>query len=333
VIELARVLSEYPPPVATARWDSLGPAGGFSGARVWRGRPAAGGELCLKAHAPGADPGRLERTIHHWMTVARTAGLDFVPRVETTRGGRTVVETNSRAWEVTEWMPGTADFHANPTDARLLAAVEALARLHEVWSRLPTGGPAPCPAIERRRRALESWSELVASGWQPRPTPADPVALPVETAWTRLPPSVARALAALARWRTAPVPVQPCLCDVWHDHVLFTGDRVTGLIDYGAAKIDHVAVDLARLLGSLIPAEPERMAMAVRAYQELRPLPQPELVELLDWTGAVVGVTNWLRWLYHDGRPYPDRNAVAARVATLVQRLTAESPRTAVRGL
>ena len=56
---------------------------------------------------------------------------------------------------------------------------------------------------------------------------------------------------ALATWAERPLPLQPCLCDVWHDHVLFEGDTVTGVIDYGGAKIDHVAVDLARLLGSM----------------------------------------------------------------------------------
>jgi Ser/Thr protein kinase RdoA (MazF antagonist) len=129
-----------------------------------------------------------------------------------------------------------------------------------------------------------------------------------------------QARADLAAWRHRPVPVQPCLCDVWHDHVLFAGDRVTGLIDYGAAKVDHVAVDLARLLGSLIPGEPDRMAMAVQVYRGIRPLLHPELVGLLDWTGVVVGVTNWLRWLYHDGREYPDRPAVALRLGQLIRR-------------
>jgi homoserine kinase type II len=256
------------------------------------------------------------------MLTARTAGLPFVPRVESTRNGRTVVEAAGRVWDVTEWMPGRADFHANPTDARLFAAVEAVARLHEAWSRFTPPGPVPCPAVERRWRALGEWDHPVAAGWRPRPTPDDLVAPHAEIAWDRLPALVARARAALVPWLQVPVPVQPCLCDVWHDHVLFDGDRVTGLIDYGAAKVDHVAVDLARLLGSLVPGEPDRMTAAVRAYQRIRPLPQPELVELLDGTGVVVGVTNWLRWLYHDGRTYPDRSAVARRVGELVRRFS-----------
>src|SRR4051794_11024682 len=127
--ELGRVLSAYPPTVRTAQWAPLGSAGGFSGARVWRGRTGSGGELCLKTHAPGADADRLERPVHRWMIAARTAGLQFIPRLEPTRDARTVVEAGGCVWDVTEWMPGRADFLANPTDARLFAAVEAVARL------------------------------------------------------------------------------------------------------------------------------------------------------------------------------------------------------------
>lgn len=320
-LDLRRVLSAYPPWAENAQWAALGSAGGFSGSRVWRGLTADGSELCLKAHPPAADADRLEWTIHRWMVAGRVARLAFVPQLFSTREGRTVVRVAGRAWEVTEWIPGDADFHANPTDARLAAAVEAVARLHDVWSRSTPVRSEPCPAVERRWNALEEWSRLIASGWRPRPTTDDPVGSHAEAAWSRLPGLVSRSVAELGLWRNVRVPVQACLCDVWHDHVLFAGDRVSGLIDYAGAKVDHVAVDLARLLGSLVPDEPYRVARALRAYTNVRPLPNPELVKLLDRTGVVVGLTNWLRWLYRDGRCYPDRTAVARRIAELVRRL------------
>jgi homoserine kinase type II len=315
-IAVSRVAPAFPK-AASARWKMLDSAGGFSGARIWRGKAGAQ-TFCLKAHPRGADAGRL-RTVHRWMTQARGAGLDFVPAVERTRDGHTVVETAGRPWDVIAWMPGRADFHADPSEARLSAAAAALARLHAAWAvSLP---PLPCPAIARRQLALAEWDQLVRAGWRPRIPAGDPVRPHAEAAWNLLPAAVAQATAALVPWLKRPVPVQPCVCDLWHDHVLFEGERVSGVIDYGAAKVDHVAVDLARLLGSLIPDDAARTGAALRAYESSRPLPQPELVAVLDRTGVVGGVVNWLRWLYHDEREYLDQEAVAERLAALVRRL------------
>jgi homoserine kinase type II len=317
---LARqVAAAYGPAVAGADWAALGSAGGFSGARVWRGVAADGRAFCLKAHGPAADREWLEHGIHHWMRRARAAGFEFVPQVERTRSDRTVVAAGGRVWEVTTWMPGKADFCRDPSDGRLFAAVRAVAHIHGAWAAAGTLGS--CPAVVRRWKALRAWEELVRGGWRPRFEADDPVRPHAEAAWGLLPPVLADVWPAILYWLHEKVRSQPCLCDVWHDHVLFDGDRVTGVIDYAAAKFDHVAVDLARLLGSLVPDDPARTEAALRAYEAILPLPEPELVALLDRAGVVVGVTNWLRWLYHDGRPFPDRRAVAARLEGLVGRL------------
>ncbi|HJZ90526.1 MAG TPA: phosphotransferase [Gemmataceae bacterium] len=313
------VVAAYSPSVAAARWTSLGHAGGFSGSRLWRGVGADGREFCLKAHPPAADPERLERVVHRWMEIARSAGLDFVPAVERARGGGTVVYHDGRAWEVTAWMPGRADFRDRPTDARLSAAITAIAQIHSAWSE--TQPPSPCPALVRRWRALLDWEELLTAGWRPRFDGADPVRPHAEAAWTLLPTVLPAVWPPLMHWLRQPVPTQPCLCDVWHDHVLFNGERVTGVIDYAAAKVDHVAVDLARLLGSLVPGDRKRMDVGLRVYASVRPIPHPELVPLLDWTGTIVAAVHWVRWLYHDGREFADRAAVANRVAEVVRRM------------
>ena len=87
-------------------------------------------------------------------------------------------------------------------------------------------------------------------------------------------------------------------------------------------KIDHVAVDLARLLGSLVGDDANQRAAALDAYRRLRPLTRAEeaLVQALDETGVVVGLANWLKWLYREQRAYDDRAAVARKLAELVER-------------
>jgi Ser/Thr protein kinase RdoA (MazF antagonist) len=119
------------------------------------------------------------------------------------------------------------------------------------------------------------------------------------------------------------LPLQSCLCDVWHDHVLFEGDTVTGLVDFGGVKTDHVAVDLARLLGSLVEDRAELRAAGLEAYRRIRPLSllEEELISVLDETGTLVGLMTWLKWLYVDIRPFENRASAARRVQALVDRV------------
>ena len=105
---------------------------------------------------------------------------------------------------------------------------------------------------------------------------ADPARPAAERAWRVLPHWIDTIPDLLTRWTARTWPLQPCLCDVWHDHVLFDGDRVTGLVDYGAVKIDHPAVDVARLLGSLVGDDAEGWAAGLTAYREVRPFSAEE---------------------------------------------------------
>jgi hypothetical protein len=108
--------------------------------------------------------------------------------------------------------------------------------------------------VRRRLQRHADWVALLRSGWRPRFDQVPPeVASWAGRAWEAI-RQYSDIPQRLAPWCHRPVPLQPCLCDSWHDHVLFESDAVTGLIDYGSAKIDHVAVDLARMLGSLMAA-------------------------------------------------------------------------------
>jgi len=117
--------------------------------------------------------------------------------------------------------------------------------------------------------------------------------------------------------------LQLCLCDIWHDHVLFEDNTVTGFVDYGGVKIDHVAVDLARLLGSMVEDRADLRTAGLEAYQRIRPLSlqEEELVSVLDETGTLVGLITWLKWLYVDSKQFDVRAAAARRLQMLVKRV------------
>jgi Ser/Thr protein kinase RdoA (MazF antagonist) len=314
---LDSVLANFSPELWAASWTPLGSAGGFSGARIWRGTLPDGRSFALKAFPVDFDAHRLDQ-VHRWMTAARATGLEFVPTIERCGGDRTIAECDGRCWEIASWMPGSADFHANPSDIRLIAAVTAVARIHKSWKETRV---APCPAVLRRWQALRDWEVLVRSGWRPRFESADPIAPHAKAAWNCLPARVVEARQSLFSWLDRPLTLQPCIGDVWHDHILFEGDRVSGIVDYAAAKMDHVAADLARLLGSLIEGDALRSETAIKAYSAVRVLSNVELIPILDRSGVVASVANWLRRLYFDNEPVADRAAVAARLSKLVRQL------------
>jgi len=302
--------------------QELGNRGGFSGACLWRVE-TGDRSYCLRAWPPGDPTPERLGWLHGLMAGARAAGLEFVPHV-VPAGSRSFMAEAGRLWDLTAWLPGRADFHQQPTPARLRAACVALARLHRVWAgALPIHGP--CPALERRRRGAEAWLALVSAGWRPcfPASDGDPVRPWAEQAWSLAATWVARVPTLLAPWVGRPFALHPCLCDVWHDHVLFEGDAVSGIVDYGSVKNDHAAVDLARLLGSLAGDDDAGWDAAFAAYAAICPLTSDEraLTRVLDRTGTILGAVNWLRWLYHDGRTFDDRQLVAERLAGLVRRI------------
>lgn len=318
-----RVLSCYAVTNAGYALISLGNRGGFSGAQLWRVE-GKNQQCCLRAWPPdGPSLDRLSQ-IHDRMRQAVRAGLPFVPVLFTTNEGATAVDCAGRLWDLTAWLPGHATFRPRPTPDKLAAACTALALLHGAWAaRISVSGP--CPAIQRRIETAREWTALLQSGWRPvfASWEADPIHPWAERAWRLVQIHFHQVPLRIAPWIDRVVPLQPCLCDVWHDHLLFEGDTLTGIVDYGGVKLDHVSVDLARLLGSLVGDERQLRSLGLRAYARLRPLSSAEegLIDVLDVTGTLLGMANWLKWLYRERRSYEDRAAVARRLAALVERV------------
>ncbi len=119
------------------------------------------------------------------------------------------------------------------------------------------------------------------------------------------------------------VSLQPCIRDIWHAHVLFEGDTVSGLIDFGAMRTDNVATDVARLLGSLVRDDPAGWEAGLSAYDEVRRLSAEErrLVHSLDESGVLMSALSWFEWVFGEGREFASPAAVIARVDENLQRL------------
>jgi Ser/Thr protein kinase RdoA (MazF antagonist) len=135
-----------------------------------------------------------------------------------------------------------------------------------------------------------------------------------------------RELDKALHWQSASLPLQRRLGDVHHDHVLFTGDEVTGVVDFGAADYDSPAGDVGRLLGSLVNEDRDGWRRGLDAYCAVHPLTPDELsaADFFDTSGTVISVANWLQWLW--GEPdkrlkLSDYTRPLARLNRLVDRL------------
>jgi len=322
------VCTRYGPSFPAGSLVYLGNSGGFSGARLWRGDGPLG-PFCLRAWPAGETVARaLGR--HRLMIHARSQGLAWVPEVFATTDGSTVLEAAGRVWEMTAWLPGRADFSSAPTRARLQAACAALAHLHRAWEDFAEPA-APCPAVDRRLGLLTTCEAFLRSA--PRPSAGDlllhPLAAVMQRAWRVVPPRLAEIPELLSPWRTFCEPVQPCLCDVWHDNLLFMGDRLGGIVDYGSVKIDHVAVDLARLLGSLVGDDATGWTVGLAAYRAVRPLTDRAegLGRALDRTGLVLAAANWLVRLATEPREAEELARAVHRLEGLLERMERLEPR------
>jgi Ser/Thr protein kinase RdoA (MazF antagonist) len=283
---------------------------GFSGAIVLRVETAAG-PFCLRGWPPESASEAKILALHEFLEYVRSQGIDYVSVPVASAEGGTLVRASDRLWQLEPWLPGSADFWSCPSDVRLAAACKALARFHQIArdfqpargkpSHLAPAGAAFAPTALDRLELFNRWTpprlvdlrERLRRNRDDNGSALAAVGSRIVAAFERGAPLVAQELRTATR---EPVPLQPCLRDVWHDHVLFQSDAVTGLIDPSAARTDTIATDLSRLAGSLIADDCRAWDIALDAYRSVRPLSPAEgrLVGVLDRSGVLLSGMAWL---------------------------------------
>jgi Ser/Thr protein kinase RdoA (MazF antagonist) len=323
------LLARYPAIVRPCRPpEALGNAGGWSGARLWRFESGRG-PLVARAW-PRDGPGRevLEQ-IHRWLDEAAAVG--FVPVPLRALDGRTLHEQGGRLWDVSPWLDGTPAPERPPTRPRLRSGFAALAAFHQALRHDRTIGPSP--GILTRRREVDG---LIREGFNALERALDRAAAdPLREGarcWLALARTTApRLVEPLRRASSGAVALQPCLRDARLEHILFTGDRVTGLVDFGAMAIESVSADLSRLLGEWVGADRSARAEGLAAYASVRPLDAVELALIEDFedSAALLGAGRWVRWHFLETRTFDGPSAVAEGIARGLERLAC---RAVVRG-
>jgi Ser/Thr protein kinase RdoA (MazF antagonist) len=312
-------------------------AGGFSGALVCQVR-ADDATFLLRQWPANALPLARQQELHRFLAFLQSRGVAEVAVPLASRDGTTHIEYEGRQWQLEPWMPGKADFRENPNDERLRNAMRALARLHNAaadYEATETGrewffrsDTQPSPAVGERLQMIREWTtnriRMVLATARDAGDADSPLSyglvsdLLQQYAWVA--PTIENELQSVAN---TPFLLHPCLRDLWHDHVLFTGNQVSGIIDPSAARTEHVASDLSRLLGSLLGDERPRWEFALDAYSQVRPLSDQErcLVRILDRSSVLLSGLGWIERRIEATGTYFRLTGIQSRVQEILDRL------------
>ena len=317
------VLSHFPSwaqPVSEIQW--LGNAGGHSGATIWRFRSLIG-ELSLRAwpaHGPGHA--QLER-MHAWLRQTADSSLPMAKPIATLEN-QTLLRQGGRSWQLEPWMPGVPDLGAPPAKEHIVAAYAALARFQERLSSQAGAGHSPGfdSRVKELRRLQSNGPDRLAAALANQPDDAPYVA--AGRRWLAMArPAIGCVLERFGSLAHQLVPLQPCLRDARPEHFLFEGDRLTGMIDFGAMGVESVAADLARLSGEWLAGDSSLRTVALEAYERIRPL-HPDEIALMEGFEAVADVLiamHWLSWHFLEQRRFEDPGAVGRGIRRGLERL------------
>jgi homoserine kinase type II len=292
-----------------------------------------GDEYCLRRWPESVTDEHQLSFIHETLRCAVERGVDVIPVPLPSRDGKTMVRAHQAWWELAPWMPGSADYQIAPSRARLENALRVLAQFHRAVSSLGMR-EGTIPGILDRLRLAESWTEEKLRVARERlqcddSVPfSDRLALFLD-AFTMHGDRLRERLHAASRLRAS---LQICVRDVRAEHFLFVGEQVSGFVDFGALRIDHVGLDLARLLGSFVGDDRETWLAGIACYRRFGGSwsdQDGDLLNLLDSSNLLLSGLNWVRWLLLEKREFPSQRAVQRRmdeIAPRVQRIGLNQP-------
>jgi Ser/Thr protein kinase RdoA (MazF antagonist) len=336
-----------------AQITALGNAGGFSGANIWRISNVQQ-TFCLrrwpKQHPSLARLVWIHKVLFH---VSQHSGLPLALPIPTTDGSSFVLHAG-HLWELSLWLPGepfpflsesksplssVEEVQAEPVlHLHLQKAMQTLAEFHRAASNcpFPEDGRHEKQPARGISPGLESRAERIQQILQPDYFPVlranviqennvwpagAALAVGILEKVGMLAPVVNAEVQAVLRLQ---VPLQPCVRDIWSDHLLFTAGEITGWVDFGAMRVETPSGDIARLLGSMAGDDPACWQAGLQAYEEIRPLSEQERrhVQSFDSCQVLLSGLNWIQWIFREQRTFEQLEPVEARLRNIDRRLS-----------
>jgi Ser/Thr protein kinase RdoA (MazF antagonist) len=243
------------------------------------------------------------RQIHRFQTHLAQTPRALTPALVAWSHRETVLEIDGAAWEIAEWKPGfPLEQVGEASDEQIVQCAEALARMHHrsesfesrtcvpdgLKQRLDAMIDAVRPGNDSRRRFLDTIStrdSYSASGI-------------LQDLFLRAICVIPDVFAPMRTLTEIPTACFWVLRDVWREHILFRDQRVSGIFDFGAARLDWPGLDLVRALGTMMFESDPRWQSALDRYLEVRPDPSMTLANLRAVHRASVALSGlqWLDW-------------------------------------
>ena len=305
--------------------EALGSAGGFSGAEFWKITVGAS-KYCVRRW-PNSKPTRSQADVIYptLKYVRRHSDLPLAFPIQTVHG-ESMCRADNAHWELSRWMPGEPIVETEINDDQLRAAARALAEFHNTTSSL-SQQQRMSPAVDFRCNMIDRLWATQFEQLQGTQDTSGVVDSGVKKNLLDQFRYQAHALRQQLEWvRSVPVLQIPIFGDIWSDHVLFNNDEVSGIVDFGAMKIESPCLDIARLFGSYADYSSEALRRGISYYVEFRELNDLDhsLIELYDRAYVILAGVQWLIWIELEQRFFLDNEAVRQRLHRLVRRCNPE---------
>lgn len=331
---LAPVLQKFDLTCSESQLESVTEHRGFSGASVFE---VDTNEGCFAVRRWPANSLPRERLhgLHRLLQHLQSTGLGFIAVPRQIGRSSSLCKHQGTFWQCEPWLKGIADLQENHSEERISATMAALGEWHMAaqvfkpkqsekrWFYQQDSGEVP--AITERIEILKAWNPQrindALAMLNRSSAPWAPWSRNYLDRYTQVSEQI---LSQLSLARSIRVPLQPCLRDVWHEHILLTGNEVTGLIDPSACRTENIAIDLARLLGSLFGDNKADWDNALQHYQIYRPLSHEELflIEILDQSSVSLSGLSWINRFLSGSSIWEKDPRIPKRLESLLARLT-----------
>jgi homoserine kinase type II len=310
---------------------------GFSGAEIWKINAHQIQPLCLKHYRSESLSVSQLDGIHRVLIHAFNEGCEFVAKPMRLEDGFTTVvaglpsSPSAGLWELSNWVPGNAV--STFSNAQIENTFASIARFHKSAAQVNLAfGPSPNLALRQTQLAklvrpdsptLDQASEMLKTASLDGNL-RDHLQRIVDRL-QRVPLAhIASLRLQLNKFATEDLPLHPVVRDLRAEHLLFTDDRLTGLVDFDAMQMDSVAYDLSRLTSSMRLNETQ-LHLAFSTYHSQRPIQTAEakLVQVLTAISRLLAPLSWVNWLVLEQRSFSNLAAVEQRLKEVTDDLIA----------